>query len=253
MQLSAIDGAQSFDFGKTSEAYAKYRSIYPDILYTKLKELGVAASGTSWLDLGTGTGILPKNLYNPEAAITGADISKNQIAFAIADTAEHNMKISYIVSPAESTGLPESCFDTITAAQCFAYFDREKIVSEIKRMLKPGGRFIMIFLDWDYDDIIFKQTAKTIKKYNPSWEPANGWRELMYEDIFPNRTTSVYDCAIPFTRESWHGRMCACRGTLASMKSEVFSEWDAEHKDFLNTLPEEFNVKHKLFITVFQF
>lgn len=30
MKISDIDGGKSFDWGKTSEDYAKYRDIYPD-------------------------------------------------------------------------------------------------------------------------------------------------------------------------------------------------------------------------------
>ena len=77
-----IDSGRSFDFGKTAQAYSLYRDIYPDELYNKLRERGVAADGTSWLDLGTGTGVLPSNLYNPKARITGVDISQEQISFA---------------------------------------------------------------------------------------------------------------------------------------------------------------------------
>lgn len=54
-----FDNGKAFDWGLTSEDYAKYRDIYPKKLYQRLKELGVANDGTSWLDLGTGTGMLP--------------------------------------------------------------------------------------------------------------------------------------------------------------------------------------------------
>ncbi len=58
-----IDNGKVFDWGLTSADYAKYRDIYPKELYQRLEELGVANDATSWLDLGTGTGILPMNLY----------------------------------------------------------------------------------------------------------------------------------------------------------------------------------------------
>ena len=80
MELHAIDRGQAFDFGKTSAAYAAYRDIYPPVLYDRLRALGVAADGTDWLDLGTGTRVLPKNLYNSKANITGVDVSAEQIA-----------------------------------------------------------------------------------------------------------------------------------------------------------------------------
>lgn len=252
MQVTGVDGGQCFDFGKTSKDYSKYRDIYPALLYDILKKHGTAKDGTSWLDLGTGTGILPKNLYNPDAEIIGADIARQQIDYAKADAAKNNMKIKYIVCPAENTGLPDKSFDVITAAQCFPYFDRQKIIPEIKRMLKPGGKFIIIYMDWDLNDEIFSGSAQIVEKYNPQWDPDNGGNKIMYEDFLPRRKTEVYACDIPFTRESWHGRMCACRGTAASMDEDTFSLWQAEHIKHLRSAPEKFTVSHKLYISVFQ-
>ena len=119
MKSKGIDGGKAFDWGFTSGEYAKYRDIYPPALYERLRALGVAADGTAWLDIGTGTGILPQNLYNKNARITGVDISEEQIAFAKKTADENGFDINYLVSPAESTDLPGGSFDTITAAQCF--------------------------------------------------------------------------------------------------------------------------------------
>ena len=246
-----IDSGRSFDFGKTAQAYSLYRDIYPDELYNKLRERGVAADGTSWLDLGTGTGVLPSNLYNPKARITGVDISQEQISFARSAALKNNMNINYTVSPAEETGLPDDAFDVITAAQCFWYFDREKMRLEIGRMIKPGGMFIKIFMNWDFDDPIASKSIMLVKKHNPLWSSGRNADADMYDDIFPHRHTEVFRAEIPFTRESWHGRMCACRGTLASMDEAAFNAWEAEHISFVNTCPDEFKVSHDVYISYF--
>ena len=34
-----IDGGKAFDWGRTSEEYAKFRDIYPDIFYPKIRTL----------------------------------------------------------------------------------------------------------------------------------------------------------------------------------------------------------------------
>ena len=57
-----IDHGKAFDWGKTSEDYAKYRDIYPKEFYAKLAELSLGVKGQNVLDLGTGTGVIPRNM-----------------------------------------------------------------------------------------------------------------------------------------------------------------------------------------------
>ncbi|MBQ7638964.1 MAG: class I SAM-dependent methyltransferase [Clostridia bacterium] len=252
MELKRIDRGQTFDFGKTAPAYAAYRDIYPRELYELLRSFGVAADGTAWLDLGTGTGILPKNLYNPKASITGVDISGEQIFFARREAEKNGWNINYILSPAESTNLPDNVFDAITAAQCFWYFDREKMRSEIRRLLKPGGVFIKIVMDWELSDPVAARSIGIVRNYNPSWTGGKGVGSDIYDDLFPGRQTDYFYSDLPFTRESWHGRMCACRGTLASMDEHAFKKWEQAHLQFLNRCPEQFTVRHKLCYSLFK-
>ena len=56
---------------------------------------------------------------------------------------------------------------------------------------------------------------------------------------------------LPFTRESWHGRMKTCRGVLASMDEETFARFEQRHLEFLSGLPEQFTVRHKVFLTYY--
>ena len=54
-----------------------------------------------------------------------------------------------------------------------------------------------------------------------------------------------YDLMIPFTRETWHGRMTACRGVGASLSQEELKSWDAEHRRLLDKIaPETFDILH---------
>ncbi len=251
MEFTEIDHGKTFDFGKTAAFYASYRDIYPAQLYTKLRALGVAADGTHWLDLGTGTGVLPKNLYNENARITAADISREQIAFAKKEAEENGLDIRYICAPAENTGLPEGSFDAVTAAKCFFYFDRDKMQTEIRRLLKPGGMFIKIFMTWKETDPVASFSQALVRRMNPQWTSADAALRDITDDLFPGRATERFTAELPFTRESWHGRMCACRGTLAAMDEKTFGAWEEAHKKYLSGLPERFTVEHEVIISRF--
>ena len=81
MKLNFIDSGKEFDFGKTSQNYAKYRDIYPKRMYDKLISFGIGKEKKKILDLGSGTAVLPVNLYHTGAHFTSTDISENQIAY----------------------------------------------------------------------------------------------------------------------------------------------------------------------------
>jgi len=116
---SDIDHGKEFDWGRTSENYAKYRDIYPYAFYEKIIEMGLCVKGQRVLDLGTGTGVLPRNLYKYGARFTGADISENQIEQARRLSQEAGTDIEYVVASAEEISVPDNSFDVVTACQCF--------------------------------------------------------------------------------------------------------------------------------------
>lgn len=117
---SRIDEGKAFDWGRVSGEYAKFRDIYPSVFYEKIVERGLCVSGQSVLDVGTGTGVIPRNMYKYGASWTGADISENQIETAKKLSA--NMNISYVTSATENLDFSPKSFDVITACQCFFLF-----------------------------------------------------------------------------------------------------------------------------------
>ena len=249
MKLERIDNGMAFDFGKTASSYAKYRNIYPPELYEKLHSYGVGGKYTKWLDIGTGTGVLPLNMFEHGAEIPGVDISAEQIEFAklLAENKKAE-NVSFIVSPAENLPFADNSFDCITAAQCFWYFDRDRIIDEIKRIIKPGGIFVKIYMSYTLDDEIAKKSHMLVNSFNRSWTPGASGSRDMYNHPFDGGKLETFTCEISFTRETWHGRMCACRGTMASMDNNTLAEWKKAHLKMLSEYPNEFTVKHKVYI-----
>ena len=58
-----IDEGKPFDWGRTSADYARFRDIYPQTFYDKIVNRKLCLYGQSVLDVGTGTGVIPRNLY----------------------------------------------------------------------------------------------------------------------------------------------------------------------------------------------
>jgi hypothetical protein len=62
-----------------------------------------------------------------------------------------------------------------------------------------------------------------------------------------------FDADIPFTAESWRGRMRACRGVGATLDAAQVAAFDAEHAALLARIaPAEFAIPHRLDAHVFE-
>ena len=246
-----IDAGKAFDWGRTSEEYAKYRDIYPKEFYHKIINRGLCMEGQKVLDLGTGTGVLPRNMYRYGAKWTGTDISPEQIEQAKRLAEAEKMDIDFFALSAENIDFPGESFDVITACQCFWYFDHERVMPKLAELLKPDGKLLILYMAWlPFEDPIAGRSEELVLKYSPNWSGAGEtkhpiWIPDVAYDYFEMENHEEYDLKVPFTKESWHGRMKACRGVGASLTKEELEKWDLEHKKLLDEIaPEQFGVLH---------
>lgn len=251
IQNNKIDSGKAFDWGKTSADYAQYRDIYPEIFYNRIIEKNLCVGNQIVLDIGTGTGVLPRNMYRHGAKWTGTDISENQIAEAIRLAAESNMNIDFYTVAAEKVDFPDHTFDVITACQCFWYFDHEQVIPKLAKILKPDGRLLILYMAWlPFEDSIAGASEKLVLKYSPNWSGARETKkpisipDVVY-DYFDMEEHEEFDLSVPFTREMWHGRVRACRGIGASLSETELECWDKEHRTLLSEIaPKKFEVRH---------
>ena len=244
-----IDSGKAFDWGRTSNDYAKYRYIYPAEFYDKIVHRNLCIAGQNVLDLGTGTGVLPRNMYKYGANWIGTDISDNQIETAKKLSAA--MNIEYYTMSAESINFSDKSFDVITVCQCFWYFNHKQIMPIMHKLLKDDGRILVLYMAWlPFEDKIAGESEKLVLKYSPNWSGAgetihpidipscyNEKFNLIYHDEYP--------LSIHFTRESWNGRMKACRGIGASLTENEIASWEREHIKLLEKIaPYEFDILH---------
>ena len=244
-----IDKGKSFDWGRTSADYAKFRDIYPQRFYDKIVERNLCIKGQNVLDIGTGTGVIPRNMHCYGAKWTGTDISPNQIAQA--KVLSEGMDIEYYALPTEELDFSEESFDVITACQCFFYFDHEKVAPMFHRFLKEDGRILVLYMTWlPFEDEIAGESEKLVLKYNPDWSGAGEKMHPVfipecYNDKFELVYQEEYLINVPFTRESWNGRIRSCRGIGASLTEAEIASWEKEHIELLERIaPKEFGIKH---------
>ena len=246
------------NWNATSRDYLRYRPGYPRQFFTLLRHLGIGAVGQDILDLGSGTGALAVQFARQGARVTAVDPSEGQIRAGQVAARSHVVKIKFKVATAEKTGLPDHSFDAITASMCWGYFDIKRMKSEVPRLLRPDGLLLVSTLIWDRSQGgIAAQTDELIARHNakarhgehrrnapvvPEW--SRNWLRL--------KTFHEFGASLTFSRESWRGRIRACRWIGAALASEQTEAFDREHEALLERIaPARFAIPHRITMRIF--
>lgn len=254
-----IDAGRPIDWGKTAQDYDRYRPGPPDSFYHKLSALDVGLADQQLLDVATGTGLLARRFAQQGAQVCAIDVSAEQIEMARIAAKRGALTIDYRVAPAEDMPFADKRFDIITANQCWYYFNLQYAIPEVCRMLKPHGKLVVSYFNFmPRLDPIVRASEQLVLKYNPDWSGAD-WDGVVAVqprwscEVFKLVGFFVYDEQIPFTRESWRGRMRALRGIAASLPTDQVRAFDLEHKKLLPALAgEQFNIWHRIYAYILQ-
>jgi ubiquinone/menaquinone biosynthesis C-methylase UbiE len=99
------------------------------------------AEGVTWLDLACGTGAMCELAAKRGADVTGIDLAPALIETAKERAQEQGLEIDYRVGDCENLDVEDGSFDAVSST-CGVMFapDHEATASELKRIVKPGGR-----------------------------------------------------------------------------------------------------------------
>ncbi len=257
---SLIDHGRPINWGMTSGDYSAFRPGPPNEFYNRLWALGVGLIDQRVLDLGTGTGVIARALARQGCIVAGIDIASEQIKEAQRLAQIDGLQIDFRVAPAEEPPFADGAFDVVTANQCFLYFDRNRTLAALRRVLEPGGRLVTSHFNWlPRIDVIAAASEKLILEFNPSWqaagfdgivEPLPSWvpNDIVLEGFF------WFDVDVPFDRTSWRGRIRASRGVGASMSPSQVEAFDEEHSALLDRIaPQTFTIKHRIDAHILRF
>lgn len=111
--------------------------------------------GEHGLEVGCGIGFLACEIAHevaPDGHIIGIDNSADMIAAARARAAREGLSGSpeFMVGDAAQLEFPSDQFDFVVAVQVYLYVAQvERALAEAARVLKPGGRLVVVDTDWD--------------------------------------------------------------------------------------------------------
>ena len=141
------------------------------------------------LDLGTGTGVLLQFLLQKKLEVIGIDFSKYMIKKANEKIGKN--KGSLVLGDIENLPFQNEAFDTVTAMTTLEFVKNvEKLLQEIRRVLKSGGQIILGVLtslsSWSFDrkrrGLISKDIFSYAKFYT-SFELIKLLRSARFADI----------------------------------------------------------------------
>ena len=245
------------NWNNASKDYGAYRPGYPDDYFELLQRFGIGLPGQNILDIGSGTGALALKFARQGANVTAVDLSDGQIAEARAKAAAQNLDIRFIISGAEDAPIEENYFHTVTASMCWGYFDMQRIIDKIKRVLAPGGVLLISSIVWGDDDEVTRKTNNLLARYNPLSVRNRSVRSTHHHllpEEFALQTFHTYVTKLPFTEESWRGRMRATKFIGAVLPAEQVTRFDAELAEILRSTDQKtFDVSHNIQINIYKY
>jgi demethylmenaquinone methyltransferase / 2-methoxy-6-polyprenyl-1,4-benzoquinol methylase len=130
-----------------------FLSLGIDFIWRRKFVSQLSSSGPdSVLDVATGTGDLAILIAQRKTEhVTGIDIAENMLAIAKEKSVQKQLqvKLTFAEGDAEDIPFPDETFDAVTVAFGVRNFENlDKGLSEMKRVLKPGG--VMMILEFSH-------------------------------------------------------------------------------------------------------
>jgi SAM-dependent methyltransferase len=132
-------------FGAAAGAYAEHRPGYAEAAVRWALEPVLDHQPVRVADLGAGTGKLTATLVSLGAETTAVEPDPQMLA----ELRRAMPAVSSVPGSAEEIPLPDASLDAVLAGQAMHWFDMDRALPEIARVLRPGGVLAGL---WNVDD-----------------------------------------------------------------------------------------------------
>lgn len=221
-------------------------------------DLARIGPGDRILDVASGSGepaITAAKRVGPSGSVLATDISSNILAFAAAAAREQGLaNLETRTMDGEALELPDDLFDAVLSRVGLIYFpDQQRALSEVRRVLKPGGRIAAMVYSTPERNRFFSIPIGIIRRraqlppplpgqpgpfslgapgvLEDSFQRA-GFRDVVTRTVLaPVRLASASEC-VRFERESF-GALHQMMGKLSEEeRAEIWAEIEEELGQF---------------------
>jgi ubiquinone/menaquinone biosynthesis C-methylase UbiE len=223
-------------FTDKAEVYAKYRPSYPlEYIEYLVSDAGLNEDCII-ADIGSGTGILSRQLLERGFTVIGVEPNDDMRTVAEQTLKTYSRFIS-IEATAENTTINDNSLDIVTVAQAFHWFDLKQFRLECQRILKQDGRVALVWNSRDASSDINKESADVCQKYCPNFKGFSGGMEetpIAFQQFFKD---GKYD--IKYFRNDLQFNQIGFLGRYLSASYSP-KKTDKEYNPFITALSDLF-------------
>jgi ubiquinone/menaquinone biosynthesis C-methylase UbiE len=233
-----VDDVAARGFQAAADAYEVARPGYPDAAVEILRDQVGVGRRTRVCDLAAGTGKLTRRIRELGArvvAVEPVEAMRTQLSLAVPD-------VEVLEGTAEEIPLAARSVHVVTVAQAFHWFDASLALAEIGRVLRRGGRLVLLWNERDerspwvaemsrlirwhdrtvsrYQHTDWVQVVAASGGFSPLQEEVIDWEQPMTREMLAQRVRSIsYIAAMP---EAQRERLAADVSALAARLDEPF-------------------------------
>jgi|tagenome__1003787_1003787.scaffolds.fasta_scaffold20986899_3 SAM-dependent methyltransferase len=233
--------ARSFE--SAAAAYERHRPEYPGQALRWAVDRLELEPGARVLDLGAGTGKLTRGLVAlglEVVAVEPGGPMLEQLGVAVPEAEAHE-------GHAESIPLPDVSVDAAFAGQAYHWFDRERALPDLHRVIRPGGGLALLWNWWDERDPLQRELGQIVgfsghRPYNEEELPGAPW--------FHEVGRTVVDSSEETSPEALVSRI-ATTSMFLTMDAGERERLLAEVRDLASRSGDRFTMTRQTFVLAF--
>jgi SAM-dependent methyltransferase len=202
--LNRINPVAAAGFASGAELYERARPSYPAEAVGWLVERTGMGAGSVVADVGAGTGKLTRLLLSTGARVVAVEPLAEMRA--LIEGAE------VVDGTAEELPFEDESVDVITAAQSFHWFDYDRALPELHRVLRPDGFLVLVWNGRDLEDPLqlgIEELLSELRAEVPD-QQLGRWREpLRTTPFFGNRMSRSFPYVQWFTADDLAARVAS--------------------------------------------